>query len=89
VHEWAQFQGLGGVNVRCGGVRVQGLRFIVKSLGIRVEELCFGVHSERVKAINSGGIRIQGSESRVWFLWCKGSDAGSYLRLIDFCITQL
>ena len=53
---------------------VRGLGFV-----LRILSLGLGLRGLRVGVCSSG------------FTWkmCSGSEAGSYLRLIDFCITQL
>ena len=55
------------------GFRVQGSGFRIQGSGFRVQ---------------GSGFRVQGAGCRAGFK-CSGSEAGSCLRPIDFCITQL
>ena len=60
------------------GIEVEGLEFGVEGLGLRVEGLGLGVESP-----GHGRDRVHQRRRR------PGSDEGSYLRLVDGCITQL
>jgi len=64
-----------GCRVQGAGFRVQGSRFMVQGSGSRVEGLAVGMGSQYKNNCFA--------EMRI------GSEAGSFLRLIDLCITQL
>ena len=53
--------------------------FGVEDLGLRVEGLRLRVQ----------GLELREFKNNYFAEMCCGSEAGSYLRLIDFCITQL
>jgi len=83
------------------GLKVQGLKFRVWGLGFRVwgsgvAHKVDGRHLEvLVEADEAGGLERPLEEVRqrepvpAERQVCSGSEAGSYVRLIDFCITQL
>jgi len=43
----------------------------------------------RGSRVEGRGLRVAQFKNNCFTEMCSGSEAGSYLRLIDFCITQL
>ena len=87
---WELGFGVLGLGFRVWGLgyRVWGSGFLVSGVGFRVS--CFG------RRVSSSGFeercvvhRAEGVGTAPFTEMCSGSDAGSYSRLIDFCITQL
>ena len=75
-----------GFRVSRSGIQVPGLQgsgFGVRGSGSGVRGPGFGVRGPGF------GVRSSGSGFRVLSFGVEGSEEGSYLRLIDFCITQL
>ena len=66
-----------GFRVQGSGFRVQGSGFKFQRSGFRAQDCCKGLSRSEVWVAPRGNMHTDGSEE------------GSYVRLIDFCITEL
>ena len=71
--------------VQGSGFRVQGSGFSVQGSGFRVQGLGLSVEWHR----GAEHLDAEHVQNNYFTEMCSGSEAGSYLRRIDFCITQL
>ena len=90
--------GIQGLGFRGSGFRVQGLGFRVQGSGCRVQGSGFSVQGSECRVYGARALREERGEqpfahhhlrTTISQKCAVVTEAGSYLRLIDSCITQL